>query len=253
MEAQVQAGGIWVMSTGNYFSFILLDSFHQAITFKVSRGNCSWICSTVYASPIPSTREALWKHLKTARSSFDPPWFLAGDFNQILLPSEVRGGNFIMSRANMFAQVLEECNLVDLGASGNLFKWHRNGNGIRRMAKILDRVVVDCVWRRAFPEAMVENLCRLHSDHNPILIHCGGLPAHARTRPFRFEAAWTTHPEYRPVVLNAWNKGHSGAVLSLAEVKLDSLLFNSEVFGNIFRRKRRIEARLRVSNVAWSK
>ena len=91
----------------------------------------------------------------------------------------------------------------------------------------------------------MENLCRLHSDHCPILIRCGGLLRPKGERPFRFQAAWSTHFEYRSVVQNAWSKGRPNALQSLHEVRLDSKAFNSEVFRNIFRRKRKIEEKIK--------
>ncbi|KAJ1382895.1 putative ribonuclease H protein, partial [Sesbania bispinosa] len=45
----------------------------------------------VYGSPIPAVREELWRHLQTSFSSFSAPWILAGDFNEVLLQSDVRG------------------------------------------------------------------------------------------------------------------------------------------------------------------
>jgi hypothetical protein len=50
--------------------------------------------------------------------------------------------------------------------------------------KKLDRGIANVEWRLSFPEAFVEVLCRLHSDHNPILLHFGGLPLARGPRPF---------------------------------------------------------------------
>lgn len=69
---------------------------------------------------------------------------LVGDFNDILLPSEVRGGNFVLARAQQFAQVLDNCSLLDLGANDSAHTWYRNNQGMRRMSKQLDRPVADC-------------------------------------------------------------------------------------------------------------
>lgn len=60
-------------------------------------------------------------------------------------------------------------------------------------------------------------------------------------RPFKFEAAWTSHNLYRDVVQEAWHKGGSCILATLNEVKVDSLDFNKKVFSNIFRRKKHIE------------
>lgn len=112
------------------------------------------------------------------------------------------------------------------------------------MSKRLDRVLADCTWRTSFPEAMVEHLCRLHSYHNPILLRCGGIPSSPSDWPFRFEEAWILHPEYHAIVTEAWAKGNNCVHQGLIEVKDDSLLFKYAMFGNIFKRKCRLENRL---------
>lgn len=245
VEASGQAGGIWVLNSDDEIDIEILDLFHQAVSFKISKDDKSWICSAVCASPIPSIRSTLWDHLTTIRSSFGLPWLLVGDFNEILLPSEVMGGNFVHARAYEFAKVLENCDLLDLGTSGSVHTWYINNQGMRRISKRLDRAIADCNWRVCFPEAVVETLSRLHLDHSLILVRCGGFQSRAGHRPFRFEAAWSTHLDYHAVVDDAWKKGGNNVVAGLAEVRDDSLLSNSAIFGNIFRKKHRIEARLR--------
>lgn len=91
----------------------------------------------------------------------------------------------------------------------------------------------------------MENLSRVHSDHSPILVHCGEHRAGRAHRPFRFVAAWADHPRYLDVVKNAWRSGNEDITRKLDRVRAESTTFNSEVFGDIFRRKRHIEARLK--------
>nr|KYP69523.1 Putative ribonuclease H protein At1g65750 family [Cajanus cajan] len=105
-----------------------------------------WICSGVYASPIPNERLRLWDYLRSLRHRFKQAWTLMGDFNEILLPSDQRGGVFQHSRATKFGQLV------------------------------------------------MEILPRRHSDHNPLLLRCGGFTHLKGVRPFRFEAAWCTLP-----------------------------------------------------------
>ena len=64
-----------------------------------------------------------------------------------------------------------------------------------------------------------------------------GFPKARGPKPFRFEAAWVLHEDYHHVVTRAWNKEVNGVVDGLRRVKDDSIIFNKEVFGNIFRRK----------------
>ena len=46
------------------------------------------------------------------------------------------------------------------------------------------------------------------------------------------------------MVENAWRRDFPNVVNSLDGVRIDSLIFNKEVFGDIFRRKRLLEARI---------
>lgn len=244
-EAIGHSSGLWVLSSDNRISISILESNAQAVTICIKCGRAKWVCSLVYASPTPSTRDQFWLYLEDLRGRIMDPWLLLGDFNEVLLPSEVRGGVFCSNRARRFSEVLENCTLVDLGATGSRYTWRRSSNRIRTVFKRLDRAVSDCDWRNSFPEAFVENPCRMHSDHNPMLLRCGGLPAFRGTRPFRFEAIWTSHQDSKKVVGEAWNKGNHAVMDGLDDVREDAVKFNEEVFGNVFRRKRLLEARIR--------
>lgn len=123
---------------GINFSVSVLDVSAYSISVNVMLGNKSWVCTGVYASPIPSLRAPFWNYLCTLGNSINNPWVLIGDFNEILLPGDQRGGLFSTVRAKAFAQVLDRCNLVDLNTLGGQFTWHRNNRGNRSIAKKLD-------------------------------------------------------------------------------------------------------------------
>lgn len=160
-----------------------------------------------------------------------------------MLPSEQKGCIFFPSRANAFWNILDTCGLLDLNTTGGKFTWHRT-QGYKQMAKRLDRLS-NLQWRLLFPEAFIEVLCRMHSDHNPLLLRMGWIPQATGPKPFRFEAAWITHDDYQGVVQNAWNRRLGSPMESLEHVKEQSIIFNKEVFGSIFKRKRKIEARIK--------
>ena len=244
VEAQGFLGGIWMLTSGGSFSCTLVDCFHQCVTVEVGCGDKKWVSSAIYASPIPTIRSQLWDYLARLRNSISHPWILMGDFNDILLPSEVKGGAFYASRAKAFTDMMENCQLVDMGAYGNKFTWFRSGQNSNSIAKRLDRALADINWRNAFPDAFVENLPRLQSDHSPIVLHCGGSIPPKALRPFHFQAAWIGHAEYGRIVQEAWNKGNRDVIRGLNEVRQDSLSFNKDTFGNIFRRKRSLENRI---------
>ena len=124
-EANGHSDGIWVLGLKGGVHFSVLDIFPQVVSLKIGEGANAWICSAVYGCPIPSHRDELWDHLVVLRQNFSLPWMLMGDFNEIILPHELKGGVFSFRRARKFAEVLDACNLMDVGSTGNLFTWSR--------------------------------------------------------------------------------------------------------------------------------
>jgi len=180
---------------------------------------------------------------------------LIGDFDETLFPSDQRGGIFNRNRAITFSTFLDNCNLLNLTTIGGSFTWHCNNNGLCILSKKLDRGLANVAWRLAFPEAFVEVLCRLHSDHNPLLLRFGGLPINRGIRPFRFEATWIDHEDYADLVDRAWRSSNHNITSALGKVRDQSIIFNLAVFGNIFRRKnkggKQAEGGPKVSWASW--
>lgn len=134
-----------------------------------------------------------------------------------------------------FARWIDDCELIDLGFSGPKFTWSR-GYGLRKISIRLDRALANASWRSLFPEATVSHLPNIYSDHTPLLIDLlGAIPLQIfiLQRPFRFQAAWLTHLEFRPFfVMDSWENSLplNEALVSFTEkVKV----WNKQVFGNI--------------------
>ncbi|KAE9611137.1 hypothetical protein Lalb_Chr07g0194491 [Lupinus albus] len=70
-------------------------------------------------------------------------WLILGHFNEILPTSEVRGGNFILSRATKLSKVVYSCSLMNLGVVDNIFTWFRRDQGNRNISKHFDRALSD--------------------------------------------------------------------------------------------------------------
>lgn len=113
------------------------------------------------------------------------------------------------------------------------------------MAKRLERGLANLQWHLAFLEAFIEVLCRFHSDHNPLFIRLGGVIQNRGPRHFKFEASWIVYEDYEGVVQSAWESRRGRPLDALTKVKYQSIIFNKEVFGNIFKKKRLIEARMK--------
>lgn len=106
-----------------------------------------------------------------SKTSYDEPWLLAWDLNNILSTSKTLGGicttNCHMIR---FQKFLNEGDLCSLNATGVPFIWANNHRDSIYIYERLDRVVANPHWFNTFPNAYQENLSIVGSDHGPIRI-----------------------------------------------------------------------------------
>ncbi|XP_061354894.1 uncharacterized protein LOC133299452 [Gastrolobium bilobum] len=124
-EAQRFSGGIWIMWDSNKINVEPVSQFDQMIHSKVTlkNGN-SFLCTTVYASPREARRFYLWHDLKRISRNMAEPWLVGGDFNEIAAASEKKGGsppNY--TKCQFFKEILDDCQLEDLGFTGSKFTW----------------------------------------------------------------------------------------------------------------------------------
>ena len=98
-------------------------------------------------------------------------------------------------------------------------------------------------WRLLYLEALVTHLPRAFFDHCPVLIELLGKRPNCSNKPFRFHTMWLLHPIFPKVVEEAWFDGHSLS-FAISNFSKRAQKWNSEVFGNLFARKRRVLARL---------
>lgn len=107
-----------------------------------------------------------------------------------------------------FRDALSDCNLEDLGYSGDPFTWKRG-----RMRERLDRVVVNGVWQNMHPGGMVQHMEFSRSDHRPLLLDTEfqSIPNNARSSSQRFEAKWLHEKKFNEVVEQAWEAAKSNA------------------------------------------
>jgi len=77
--------------------------YYQAIITSVTHRGRLWYFSAIYACPYLCGRQQLWNYLASLRTHIDGPWLLMGDFNEIVLPSEVKGGIFFVNSADKFS------------------------------------------------------------------------------------------------------------------------------------------------------
>ncbi|GAV70793.1 hypothetical protein CFOL_v3_14291, partial [Cephalotus follicularis] len=107
----------------------------------------------------------------------------------------------------------------------------------------LDRFMSNISWKVSFPNARVIHLTHTHSDHHPILLDTmASIPQ--TNKPFQFIATWLSHLDFINVVKSCWEGNVSNLKYRIKEFSRVAKDWKKEVFGNIFKRKRNILAKL---------
>ncbi|XP_025702516.1 uncharacterized protein [Arachis hypogaea] len=245
-EAVGFSGGIWVMWKDPNIVISILKSKTQYVHMNVKKDfDEDWFLTAVYASPREVNRRELWNDIKMIKNGIRGPWLVVGDFNEIADPSEKKGGGRTdVGACKRFKRWIEDCMLIDRGSVGPKFTWRGpQWENLERVFKRLDRALANADWRIKFHEARVEVLARVKSDHHPLLITMKPKDNLANNKPFRFEAMWSRHPDFKQFVESHWSGAqHWGrSLLALAE---NLMVWNKEVFGHIGRQKRSLMRRI---------
>lgn len=140
---------------------------------------------------------------------------------------------------NLFRDWFHRNQLCDLGFTGPSFTWSRGS-----LHKQLDKCLCNEDWLRLAPETVVYHFPRIHSNHRSLLALHYRIGAHQLGhRPFRFLVSWLRDHRFANFVKSA-SDGSKNYMQMIEEFKTNLWTWNREVFGNIFKRKRRILARI---------
>lgn len=170
-----------------------------------------------------------------------------GDLNDIGRCEE-QWGNERVNRfsIDMFVTAYKSCNMLDMGTAGPKFTWCRQVGGQIIAHRRLDQVLWNIQAQMDFPKAISIMLPSVHSDHNPIVfVSIAGVEPLRENKPFRFEDVWMTRDTYEkkfgvPLGMKLIWIFFQG----VAEITRKSKVWNKEIFGNIFRKKRLLQARI---------
>jgi len=208
VDAVGHSGGLWLLWRTGIGEVSVVDSTDQFIHAKDVNGKDNVNLVVVYAAPTASRRSGLWDRLGDVIRSMDGPVVIGGDFNTIVRLDERSGGNGRLSSDSLaFGEWINDHSLIDLGFKGNKFTWKRGREERFFVAKRLDRVLCCAHARLKWQEASVLHLPFLASDHAPLYVQLTPeVSGNRGRRPFRFEAAWLSHPGFKELLLTSWNK-----------------------------------------------
>ncbi|XP_074306251.1 uncharacterized protein LOC141641491 [Silene latifolia] len=202
------SGGIWLYWKKDVVTVTPIAEHQQFITVEISRnGELHWFFSAMYANPDPANMRELWVELENFARRNNRPWLLAA-------------------------------------FTGPSHTWARGHSVETRQSARLDRALCNADWGALFENAMVRNIPAIQSDHCPLFISPNGfVPLNAINRPFGFQACWLTHENVKEFVDNSWpEEGIFTSHLGTLSKKLQN--WNAEVFGDIFKQKKSLMARI---------
>ena len=186
----------------------IISSNDNYIDTRIKFQRASFLATFVYGEPDQSKRSCLWANLVALGEDREEPWFLSGDFNEILDNSEKQGGPERPERSFVeFRFLLSECGLFDLKHTGNFLSWR----GVRHSHLVkcrLDRAMANSACFELFSKGRCEYLRFEGSDHRPILSYLGK-EKKKKKGLFRYDRRLKGVEEIIAIIKVAWNEDPS--------------------------------------------
>lgn len=180
--------------------------------------NCTLvnICNSCDAS----VRANTWNEISEYCMASQYPCLIAGNFNEILDPSE-RGSNTIdYTSSSQFQVFISNLHLLEIRPSVGWFTWFKGASKSK-----LDRFLVQSDWVVKFPILSASILKRCISDHCPIILKSSDFEW--GPRPFRFQDVWLSHKGCMDIVKKSWKKADGLTIMDkLKNVKNELKTWN---------------------------
>ncbi|XP_026435806.1 uncharacterized protein LOC113333598 [Papaver somniferum] len=211
--------------------------------------NNSWILTCLYGSPYRKLKLKSWNIIKQMAGNVDKPWLVIGDLNVVLHEEEKKSRfAFKKNEAKFFNNLINKCNLIDLGFTGYTYTWNNNRQEDDNIEQRLDRALVNGKWNRKYPNSSIKHLGPLASDHVPIKLNMHNNWDDGPT-PFKFFGEWLKHADCKKLIQDSWNINVKGSSAHKVNIKLSTVkhtlkLWNRKNIGNINRNIQNIKKQL---------
>jgi hypothetical protein len=188
---------------------------HINAIIRLTAGEPGWKVTGFYGHPVWTKRHESWSLLHHLQNYLPHAWLCVGDFNEITNQTE-KVGTTLRQEGQMaqFMEVLEECNLCDLGFIGSKYTLNNGHKDDGFIKERLDRAVANLDWCRLFQKIEVKVLATRMSDHKPLLLSfsddVGG--TRGSNRGSKFEAQWLHDEESQEIIMKAWGMETCGGV-----------------------------------------
>ncbi|XP_010451888.1 PREDICTED: uncharacterized protein LOC104734080 [Camelina sativa] len=205
LELSGHCGGLAIFYNNN-IKLDFLYASDRIVDVKALLGSQVLFLSFVYGDPVPGARQEVWDKLIQIGSLRQDPWFMIGDFNELMGNHEKSGGAIRpVSSFVPFNSMIRECGMLEFPCYGDFLSWRGNRCNNQVVRCRLDRALGNEDWHSLFPCSRVDYLEMIGSDHRPIIASCelfGG----RRFRQFRFDKRWMGKEGFSGAVEMGWNR-----------------------------------------------
>jgi hypothetical protein len=239
VDAHGFSGGIWVAWKSSCPPISVISMSRFCVHLQIN-GNSpdSWTMTIVYASPHIYQRKDVWAEIEDFNRTINGPWCIAGDFNHALYEHEKQGGGPINQVGSSdFSTCIHSCQLLDLGFKGQPFTWFKGA-----LKERLDRILCNAAWHAKFPRGSNTHLPMPSSDHVALWLRMKEGRT-SRRNYFKFLTPWLEHDDFVNQIRNSWILSDNWSP-NIQRVTNNLKDWNHNLFGNIFKRKRRVIKRL---------
>lgn len=199
-----RSGGLWLLWDHNVNVTVMFKS-RNVIHARVQQPHQpGWSLVCVYGDAAHTRNKVIWETIKQIVDR-EGTVCVMGDFNAIADMQEKYGGNPNNNSNNrIFKDFLFDTGLMDLGFKGPAYTWTNGKDTMTEIFQRLDRIVVTTSWSQQFPQAYVNHLPRVHSDHAAILLRAHGKPQ--SQSKFKIEKWWFNHEGFQQACETRWNE-----------------------------------------------
>lgn len=174
---------------------------------RLSPDDPLWHVTFVHGEPRVENPHQIWTALRNISQTSNLPWLVMGDFNETMWQFE----HFSRTQRNesqmqAFRDVLQDCELHDLGFQGVPHTYDNRRDGWNNVKVRLDRAVANNGWRDIFPSAQIVHLVSPCSDHCHVLLKLVSVEYNQpRQKCLHYEILWEREPDSAQVIKDSWS------------------------------------------------
>ncbi|KAI3882914.1 hypothetical protein MKX03_008395 [Papaver bracteatum] len=192
----------------------------------------------MYSSCYPEERKLQWQTIDEMGEHMDLTWVVIGDLNVTMSFYERHSfTTHTYYTPALIQDTIQKYGLQDVPFTGHPFTWSNKRSTTHLVQTRLDRALATTQWLSFFPDAFVQHLIPLGSNHAPILLTTA--PSTIKPhKPFRLYETWTKHATFKHLIQREWSKEQVGSMAmkftkKLQQVRRGISKWRKQYFGDI--------------------